>query len=296
MSLGLRQVINDCKVKQDWYREYLIAEGAEPLAFVGRFSQRDSEDDVASDIRRTLGLNDLEGRTRADSWSSYLRLLTERAEDAGITVVRSGIVGNNTHWALAVEEFRGFAIPDRYAPLVFVNAKDWIVSQIFTLIHEVAHIWLAEEGVSNVEFRTPSTTWRERNLEKFCNAVAAEVLVPAKELKSAWAGNDIPTLLSRMSTRFRVSEVVVLLRARDLGFVSVEQFDQERAKLDAKEPTAKGKGGNFFNTFPLRNGRELSSAVLASALNGRLLYHEAARMLGVRVPTLFNMAQEYGLR
>src|SRR5581483_11237492 len=129
-SPGLLDTIYRCQQRQGWYRDYLIAEGDEPLSFVGSASHADSAKTVASDIRETLALGALD-TAEAASLDAALALLADRAEAARILVMRNGVVGNNTYRKLDVNEFRGFALSDPYAPLVFVNAADAKSAQIF---------------------------------------------------------------------------------------------------------------------------------------------------------------------
>lgn len=137
--------------------------------------------------------------------------------------MRSGIVGNNTHRPLSVDEFRGFVVADPYAPVIFINGKDARAAQIFTLIHELAHIWLGASGVSNE--RLGDTHHRDADVEKICNATAAEFLVPASELRTRWKGDiDFSTQVRDLTRVFKVSGVVIARRATELKLVSWEEF------------------------------------------------------------------------
>ena len=141
-------VINDALIRQDWFRDHKVRQGRQKLAFVGRYTIKDPVVDVAANMRSVLGVN-AEFRQQCSNWEQFLRKLIKKVESAGILVMRSGIVGHSTHQRLDAEEFQGFAISDPYAPLVFINDTDARAAQIFTLAHELAHIWIGETGISN---------------------------------------------------------------------------------------------------------------------------------------------------
>ena len=146
-SPALLDVVNEALRRQDWYRDYLRSNGGEPLAFVGSISPLSNIVRIADTIRAEVFWNaDL--RAKAKSWEDALTKQTDAVENAGILVMRSGIVGNNTSRPLSVSEFRGFALSDRYAPLVFINGRDFKAAQMFTLAHELVHIWLGIPGIS----------------------------------------------------------------------------------------------------------------------------------------------------
>ena len=147
--MNTRDLVEDVIFKHGWFVDYLKDQGSEPLAFVGKYKASDNAVNVAHDIRKTLRLADAAKQTR--NWETYVRLLIDKAEEAGVWVMRTGIVGSNTHRPLSVQQFRGFAISDPTAPLIFINGKDALAAQIFTFAHEIAHIWLGSTGISNVQ-------------------------------------------------------------------------------------------------------------------------------------------------
>lgn len=148
LSAELTALLHDVVDKQRWYREFQEEEGASPVRLVGRFPPGSSPDVIAGDIERTLGVGAL--RRAAGSPDDFLRLLAGRAEETGVLVMRSGIVGNNTSRRLSVDEFRGFAISDDLAPLIFINARDAKSAQVFTCLHELAHLWIGQSGISHL--------------------------------------------------------------------------------------------------------------------------------------------------
>jgi Zn-dependent peptidase ImmA (M78 family) len=286
-SPDLLDVLGDALRRQDWFRDYLVSYGEEPLSFVGSVKLGDSTDEVAARIRHTIHL-DTETRSDARNWEEALRLQVEGMEESGVLVMRSGIVGNNTHRHLSVEEVRGFALSDPYAPLVFINSRDSKGAQMFTLAHELVHIWLGVSGVSNLE----ATYAPNHRIERFCNRVAAELLVPAVELRAEWqAARTQPRPLAGLAQRFKVSSLVLLRRLRDLRFISQAQFERQYSDEEKRfeERTAQSAGGgDFYLTQRTRTGRRFAKALIESVLEGRTTYRDAFQLLGIRKIETFN--------
>lgn len=136
-------------------------------------------------MRRALGLD---GGWAADvrTWQDAVSELRRKIERLGVMAVINGVVGNNTHRQLSVEEFRGFALTDPYAPLIFVNGADAKSAQMFTLAHELAHVWLGTEGLSGFPALLPGGS----DVEDWCNSAAADLLVPAAELMARWGARE----------------------------------------------------------------------------------------------------------
>lgn len=280
-----------CQRRQAWYREYLISEDAQPLSFVGSVTISAEPYEVARRIGRVIKLNTT-ARSNLPTWTEALRDLVERIEDAGILVMRSSIVGNNTHRKLDVDEFRGFALSDVYAPLIFVNAADAKAAQMFTLAHELTHIWLGQSGISDVQIRSDNEN------ERFCNLVAAELLVPMVEFIALWQhSDDVDIEVQKLAKHFKVSALVLLIRALEAGSVSYDQFHElYSSELTKQRGAPTGTGGDFYRTQGSRLGRQFSEAVVVSALTGQLTYTEAFRLLGVKSEkVLDNMAQRLGV-
>jgi Zn-dependent peptidase ImmA (M78 family) len=215
----------DVQRKQDWYRDYLLERGAEPLPYIGKYDANSDPKQIASDITKTLGPEFSERKTpkRQDQFLNYL---TEKAEDAGILVMRSGIVGNNTHRSLEVYEFRGFAICDDIAPVIFINGNDAKAAQTFTLIHELAHLWIGQSGISDISLENQINN-KKQNTEKLCNTVAAEVLVPENKFSEKWKVTDsLEDNAFRLAEYFRVSNVVIARRAFDLGLIERSEYSK----------------------------------------------------------------------
>lgn len=294
-SLEFQDILNDAQRKQNWYKELLLNEGAQPLEFIGRFSVTSSFYEVARDIEQTLGVNQ-EFRTGCTSWENFLSKFIEKAEENGILILRNGVVGNNNRRKLSVNEFRGFVLSDPIAPLIFINNNDAQSAKIFTLAHELAHLWINESGVSNVDPVTSSAPNYNR-IEKFCNKVAAELLVPEDAFIESWSNDaSLQENLINLSRHFRVSNLVILIRAKTLGKITPQVFSEEYPKHLVFRDASQNSSGNFNNTLPVRNSKLLTRTILNSTLEGRTLYREAARLLGVKVSTINSLATNLGVR
>lgn len=272
-SVDLLDTVRDVLRKQAWYLDYLAEQEREALPFVGKFSSADAVGDVVADLRQVLGVL----APPKKGGDEYMRRLLAGADAAGILVMRSGIVGSNTHRKLDVGEFRGFAISDKYAPVVFINIADAPAARLFTLIHELAHIWIGSSGISSV---SPADN---RKVETFCNAVAGEFLVPESLFRERWKNAvNWTAQLPELATGFHVSKLVIARRACDMGFISRDAYVAfYLAELKAYQDQ-KGGGGNFYRSAESKNSKRFSRAVLSEALSGRLLLREAGKLLGVQ--------------
>ena len=292
-SLGLLDTIDLCQRRQDWYREFARMEGEEPLAFAGSVDPTSDIENVATEIRAALHL-DLEERRVLPTWTEALRRFIEGADALGILVMVSGIVGNNTHRKLDPEEFRGFALADDLAPLVFINGADTKAAQMFTLAHELAHLWLGETALSDTRLDSAP----DQEIEAWCNRVAAELLVPLADLRLEYRkGEDLSDTLTRLARRFKVSSLVVLRRIYDAGGLTRKAFrDAYDAELAKLRSIPRGSGGNFYPTQTARVGKRFARAVVVSTLEGGTSFTESFRLLGFSKTSTFDkLARRLGV-
>lgn len=287
LSVDLLDVLRGVLQKQAWYLDYLKDQAQAALPFVGRYNVDTPLAKVVDDIRRELSV-DFE--TGPKSGDDYFRQLVMAAERIGILVMRSGIVGNNTRRKLDVGEFRGFAICDPLAPVVFINSADAPTARLFTLLHEIAHIWIGSSGISNV---LPSNPRRE---EAFCNAVAGEFLVPQANFTRLWRQlDDWRANLPELAPKFHVSPLVIARRALDLGRIDQEDYQRfYRDELDAFRRKEKSGGGSFYRNAGVKNSLRFSRAVTSEALSGRLLLRDAGQLLGVQPGKIRTYAEILG--
>lgn len=284
-SPDLLDTIYLCQQRQDWYRDFARTTGEPPHDFVG--SARRSADVVAiaAKIRQRLGL-DLDERRRLPTWEAALRKLIEQTDSIGVLVMVSGVVGSNNRRKLDPEEFRGFALADELAPLVFVNGSDSKAAQMFTLAHELAHIWLGETAVSD----TQASELPKNEVERWCNQVAAELLVPLDAVRAEHNRKaPVREEAQRLARHFKVSTLVVLRRIHDAGGLNRTQFwqayQEELARLLAIAKTT--GGGDFYLTLGARAGKTFARALVTSTLEGRTSFTEAFRLLGFKKMATF---------
>jgi Zn-dependent peptidase ImmA (M78 family) len=294
-SPNLLDTIYLCQQRQDWFRDYARVHSLAPVDFVGSVRIQDSPERVAGAMRQALALS-AEDRQRLPTWTDALRQLIANAEDVGVLVMASSILGSNSHRKLDVEEFRGFALADDLAPLVFINAADSKAAQMFTLVHELAHLWLGESGISDPVAGRP----QEQRVERWCNAVAAEFLVPLVVLRQVHQ-SDIPLAeeIQRLARTFKVSTLVALRRLFDAGFIDQatlwQAYREELARIRVLDRGGAG-GGDFYRTLSARTGKRFARAVLSSTLEGQTLFQDAFRMLGMRkTATFYEAARELGV-
>ncbi len=286
-SPNLLDTIQTMQQRQAWLREWLIEEGGEPLDFVGSANASLNFKSLAQRVRHRLDL-DADWAEGLATWEDALQTLRKAIERIGIVVFSNSVVGLNNHRPLDPDEFRGFVLCDRLAPVVFVNDADTKSARIFTLAHEIIHVWLGQDGVFNLDKMMPA----KEESERFCNRVAAEFLVPAYKLTERWneaSSTDKP--FQTIAKWFKVSPVVAARRALDLKLVTEVEFfrfyEQDRADwLKRKvEDRKKNAGGNFYATQNVRLGRRFSAAVVRAAREGRILYQDAFRLTGMKGET-----------
>lgn len=294
-SSALLDTLYLCQQRQDWYRDYARVHGFSRQAFVGSAQVQEAPQAVAERMRAELQLS-TEERRQLPTWTDALRQLIAKAEEAGVMVMASGIVGSNSHRRLDVGEFRGFALADELAPLVFLNGADSKAAQMFTLAHELAHVWLGATGVSDTEAgQVP-----EQQTERWCNQVAAELLMPLQAVRAAYQpGTPVEDEIQRLAREFKVSTLVALRRLFDAGFLDQAQLWQhyrgEQARLAQLERRGTG-GGDFYRTLGARTSKRFARAIVTSTLEGQTLFQDAFRMLGVRkTATFYEAARELGV-
>ncbi len=292
-SPDLLDTIYVCQQRQEWYRDFARSSGETALPFVGSAQIASDVAATAAAMRRVIGF-DIEERRTLPTWTEALRRFIAQADGLGILVMCSGVVLNNNRRHLEPEEFRGFAISDELAPLVFINGADTKAAQMFTLAHELAHIWLGQSAVSDAQ-----AAWMpEHAVELWCNRVAAELLVPLATLRGEYdACAGLRGELDRLARRFKVSTLVILRRIHDAGGLTREDLWQAYAdELERLRAIPGGSGGDFYLTQAARVSKRFARALVVSTLEGQTLHRDAFRMLGLaKLETFHELGRSLGV-
>lgn len=293
-SPELLDTIQTMQLRQAWLRENRIEVEGDKLAFVGSARLSDDPAAVGREMRRVLELED-GWAERVPTWQAAVGLLRTAIEETGVMAVINGVVGNNTHRRLDVAEFRGFALSDEFAPLLFVNGADAKSAQMFTLAHELAHLWLgsAGTGVSGFTGIFPEGS----DVELFCDRAAAEFLVPGTEMRARWPAFRLePAPFERLARAFKVSPIVAGRRAMDLRLVDRRAFFDFYEEYNQRDRRpARASGGDFYKNQNVRVGKLFSLQVIQAAKEGRIGFKHAYELTGLHAGAFQEYASRLGV-
>lgn len=273
-SAELRDTLNDIRRRQEWLHEYKKEQGYAPIPFIGSLHVDMADEIIVEKICKELMIPD-DWRERMDSKQAAFRYFLDIVESKGVMVFVNGIVGNNTHRKLSVEEFRGFALADSLAPVIFINGSDAPAARLFTLLHELVHLFLGQDGLDD-------------HTEPLCNRISARILVPPALFNEQWRKS--PKDFDALEKFFKVSQLVLYRMALSLGKIDDEEYARWIALYNKKhQGKKKGAGGDFYNVAPYRAGRSFCRYVREALREGRVSYSEAYQLLGVRGSTFENV-------
>ena len=293
-SQDLINVLHASIRRQAWYRDFALRHGDTALDFVGSVPDRQDVSEVAAELRSKLAF-EVQQRSVLSSWADTRRYLLHAFEDLGGLTVATSMVDNNTHRLLDPREFQGFTLADEYAPLIFVNAANSLAAQIFTILHEIAHVWRGESGVGDEQVDLAS----DNATERWCNAIASEALVPISDLQDRYSRDrDLTPELDRLARVYRCSTLVVLIRLRESERINQRVFDTaypaevERLRLASASRGRSGGGGDFYLNQPYRIGERVSRAVIIDTLEGKTALRDAMRLLSFSKVSQFDTYAE----
>lgn len=289
LSAKMQALIGMLQVRQEWLSEYRQSTGWSRLSFLSKYDTQADPEEVASDMRAELGLPS-EWPSGASTREDALATLIRYAEATGIVVVFNSVLSNNTHQKLKDEDFSGFVLVDAYAPFIFINTgrERTKAAQLFTLAHELAHLWLGETGIS----RVPPEAQAEQEVERSCNRIAAAFLMPARSFSVSWATaqhEPLPQRISRLAQQWKASQPAIVIRAMELNLLDRSRGDpllgELRRGYEEREEKATYAGGDFYRTQMRRLGRPFVDAVLEALEEEVLSHHEAQELLDMRGKT-----------
>lgn len=284
-SRDLVDTIGQMTAIQDWARQDRIDNEGTQLGQVGSRTINDDSKLIAEDIRQALKIDERWYRKSGlHEPAKAFKLLRERAEGTGILIMQNGVVGNNNSRPLDPKEFRAFALIDPYAPLIFINRTDEPeTARLFSLVHELAHVWLGADELYN-DTALPTGVTR---LEQVCNEVAAAILLPDEDFLEAWQSiPDDTTLDKRMKelkNSFPASHTALALRALKHELISQETFQKcNQAAQTWSEETENQQGSpNFYNTELSRFDSRFLERLASSVAKGGTTYLDAYRLTGI---------------
>jgi len=288
ISLNVYDTILTLQQRQNWLVEYLKEENNDELSFVGKFNASIDYKIIVENIRETLGLTQL-WASKFNTWEKALENLTDKIESIGIIITSNGVVGNNNKRTIEVNECRGFVLVDEYAPFMFINAADAKAAQMFTIVHELAHIWLGQSaGFDFIDMQPANDP-----TEILCDKIAAEFLVPEETFREEWRRtNDY----KKLGLVFKVSPIVIARRALDLNLTSKEQFFTFYNNYISAFITKKanqGGGGDFYATSKKRISLSFAGYVNHAVKTNHLLYRDAYRLVGLKGGTYDKFIKQY---
>lgn len=297
-SRNLIDTIHEMENIQDWMRSYREELGYEKLEIAGSMRGVTDAIVIADKIRKDLGLKNAWYKECKDARESF-NYIRRCLEACGVIVMMSGVVGKNTHRALDVEEFRAFALADEWAPLIFINTADSLGAKLFSLIHEIAHIWIGENDLYNDRLNRIDGVSR---IEIVCNAVAGEILVPAKAFREKWmevsAYEDVSAAITAFARYFHCGESVIARKAFDSKKISKEIYVQIVKKaidhFNGMKQNNDKSGGNYYNTMGSRLDGCFVRALCESVNMGRTSYTEAYRLTNTSRKTFSDVVQSLG--
>lgn len=280
VSVNVYDTIMLMQQRQGWLRDYLKDNDSEKLSFVGKYSNSQNVSEIVADIRKVLGLEN-EWASSFQKLETAVDHLTQKIEDAGIVVVFNGVVEKNTSRPIKVDECRGFVLVDEIAPFMFVNNADGKAAQLFTLVHELAHIWTGHSAGFDFRQLLPA----DDPVEVLCDKVAAEFLVPEISFNRIWSERADIAYVAR---HFKVSQIVIARRALDLCKINKTTFfnfynnyvNQVQYKKESQ-----ASGGDFYATTKKRLSLTFAARINQAVKTNQLLYRDAYKLTSLKGDT-----------
>ncbi|WP_031492573.1 ImmA/IrrE family metallo-endopeptidase [Succinivibrio dextrinosolvens] len=279
-SIDLCEQIDFCKAQQDWFIDFVKENSIEPFEYISKFTIKDNPEIAGHKIRNLIKISNI----TTNKTKEFYKKLKEKIEEQYILVCSSKVLKNTTH-RLSISEFRGYALTDKYAPLIFINGNDSINAQIFTLCHELGHICLGVSGISDVSLKN------NRIIEKWCNNFAASILMPLDMISLDFKkANNLNDFLESSQDKYHVSINALVIRLYNLNLITKKEFEIQWEKaeklyvsyLNSLKEQRKGSDakGDYYKTAASRLSSLLTRSIIASTAVGNTTFREASNLLG----------------
>lgn len=186
-------------------------------------------------------------------------------------------------------------IIDEYAPLIFINSKDSFNARLFSLVHELVHIWYGKPELFNFNFQN-NPEYFDKVSEQEINSVTENILLPKREYLNYWNDSNLTEVdkIKKIAKIFDVSVVATAIRARNLKLVKQSIVDEvvvesERKYLEQQKKNKLSAGGpNFYTNLAFKNDSNFVKDVIRSTKLGDTSYTEAFSLLNVKGTTGLN--------
>lgn len=295
-SRNLIDTIHDMEAVQEWMVNYRKEWNYDTISIVGSLKGITDISVIADTIRKDLGLN-IEWYKDCGNPSEAFNKVRGLLEECGIVVMMNGIVGKNTHRALDVNEFRAFAMVNEWAPLIFINGADSAGGRLFSLFHELVHLWIGENDLYN---DTKYSANGIKPIEVTCNAVAGALMVPKTVFLEKWNNNtndDIHEKIKELARMFRCSSSVIARRALDNKKIDQNIYnmviaDAIEAYIQTKQE--KSSGGDYYRVARSKLDGVFVRALCESVNSGRTSFTEAYRLTNTTSKTFSEVASGLG--
>ncbi|MBL85344.1 MAG: hypothetical protein CMO82_01655 [Winogradskyella sp.] len=286
--LAVKDLVNLIKSRQEWLKDYLLENNYENLDFVGSLKsfKKISPQEGADIIRKSLKLN--KTWYEETSKDKSFRYWIDKIELNRIFVISTGFVGNNKR-TIDVNTCKGFTLIDNLCPFIYINTNNLGGGRIFTLIHELVHVFVGNSIGIGYNPIHPSS----EPLEKFCDEVSSEILVPTDFFKVSWNSQrtNISDKIEILAKQYHVSKLVILKKALDLGFIQKSDFWDFYNRYTNK-PYLKSSGGTYWNSKPYEVSRKFYSYVDTALRQGKILPSNAYKLTNMKANTYESFRQK----
>ena len=293
-SRNLEETIEDMQRKQDFVRE-IRKISIDPLDYVGSYEISSSYLHIANAIRRTCDLP-IDWNLKPRNNREAIKFLHSKVAENGILLFKNGVVLNNTRRTLDLEEFRAFVLIDEYAPLIFINTQDALTAQLFSICHELAHIWLGQAEILNDYADTRKNQYVNVKLERLANRVASELLMPKEQIPALFENDFSLDKIEQVAKQLKISQQVVVISLYNEKFISKTSSNKlyddilQNVETALEERKLTRPGGDYYNTYLYNIDQNFFNLVSTQAAEGNLSYTDAYSLLNIKSGKTFSTA------